>query len=209
MTLRQHAYPHTCFARTSRVILLALGFAVGSLFLLAGNARAQGSLGSGSRRIRRKPRRTMIRVRPRWRLAAARILRTIAAPPHNAIATSSNLDAPVASLPADQIIRILQQNEILLMDVKSQVADRLQQQGTQIEATDITDEMLYNQIATNASVRANVTTYLRARGYVPQGGLQSAGAGPAQNDSQFGLPSSDGQSTSPSGMSAGGDHGVL
>ena len=203
MTLRQHAYLHTCFARTSRVILLALASAVGSLFLLAGNARAQGALGSSSTQDTSQ---TPTNDDP----SAATLAfggSSDSADDRSALTTSSNLDAPVASLPADQIIRILQQNENLLMDVKSQVADRLQQQGTQIEATDITDEMLYNQIATNASVRANVTTYLRARGYVPQGGLQSAGAGPAQNDSQFGLPSSDGQSTSPSGMSTGGDTG--
>lgn len=203
MTLRQHAYPHTCFARTSRVILLALASAVGSLFLLAGNARAQGVLGSGSTQATSQ---TPTNDDPS---AAALALggSSDSADDRSAVTTSSNLDAPVASLPADQIIRILQQNQNLLMDVKSQVADRLQQQGTQMEATDISDEMLYNQIATNASVRANITTYLRARGYVPQGGLQSGGAGLAQNDSQLGIPSSDGLSTSPSGMSTGGDTG--
>jgi len=203
MTLRQHAYPHTCFARTSRVILLALASAVGSLFLLAGNARAQGVLGSGSTQ---ETSQASTNDNPN-----AATLAFGGSPDssddRSAVTTSSNLDAPVASLPADQIIRILQQNQNLLMDVKSQVADRLQQQGTQMEATDITDEILYNQIATNASVRANITTYLRARGYVPQGGLQSAGAGPSQNDSQIGLPSSDGLSASPSGMSTGGDTG--
>ncbi|MEI9979825.1 MAG: SLBB domain-containing protein [Edaphobacter sp.] len=96
--------------------------------------------------------------------------------------TLSNLDAPVAPLPAGQIIQILQQNPDLLMEVKSQVADYLQQQGTQVNESDITDEMLYNQIQTSASVRANITVFLQSRGYVPQGGLQSMSPGIRQDD---------------------------
>jgi protein involved in polysaccharide export with SLBB domain len=97
-------------------------------------------------------------------------------------ATLSNLDAPVAPLPADQIIQILQQNPDLLMEVKSQVADNLQQQGTQVNESDITDEVVYNQIQTNASVRAKITIFLQSRGYVPQGGLQSMSPGLRQDD---------------------------
>jgi len=185
------------------VILLALASAVGSLFFLAGNARAQGVPGSGSTQDT-----TQIPTNDDPSAATQAFgSRSGSADERNAVTTSNNLNAPVASLLTDQIIRILQQDENLLMEVKSQVADRLQQQGTQVEATDISDEMLYNQIATNASVRANITTYLRARGYVPQGGLESSGAGLAQNNSQFGSTSSDGLSTSPSGMSTGGDTG--
>ena len=81
-----------------------------------------------------------------------------------------------ASLSADQIIQILQQSPDLVVEVKSQVADRLQQQGSQVEASDITDQMLYNQISTNADLRSNVSMFLRARGYVAQGDLQSEGS---------------------------------
>lgn len=84
--------------------------------------------------------------------------------------TFSNLNGPGAQLPADQIIQILQQNPDLLEEVKSQAADRLQQQGTQIQATDISDEMLYNQIATNSAVRGSTSAFLQAHGYAPQGG---------------------------------------
>lgn len=80
------------------------------------------------------------------------------------------------SLSADQIIQILQQSPDLVVEVKSQVADRLQQQGSQVEASDITDQMLYNQISTNADLRTNVSMFLRARGYVAQGDLQSEGS---------------------------------
>lgn len=90
-------------------------------------------------------------------------------------AASSNLDAPGAALPADKIIAILQQNPDLLMEVKSQVADQLQQQGAQIEASNISDDQLYNQISTNASVRSQITVFLQAKGAIPAGSLQSVG----------------------------------
>ena len=85
--------------------------------------------------------------------------------------SADNLAVP-ASLSADQIIQILQQNPDLVVELKSQVADRLQQQGTPIDANDISDQMLYNQIATNSDLRANITMFLRARGYVSQDDLQ-------------------------------------
>jgi protein involved in polysaccharide export with SLBB domain len=96
--------------------------------------------------------------------------------------SADNLAVP-ASLSSDQIIRILQQNPDLVVELKSQVADRLQQQGTPIDANDISDEMFYNQIATNSDLRTSITMFLRARGYVSQDDLQSLGstssAGPA------------------------------
>jgi len=89
---------------------------------------------------------------------------------------SSSGVGPPLTLSSDQIIRILQQNPDLVVELKSQVADRLQQQGTQIDANDITDQMLYNQIATNADLRTNITTFLRARGYVSSNDLPTTGA---------------------------------
>ena len=93
----------------------------------------------------------------------------------SALASPSTLAGPVA-LSSDQIIHILQQNPDLVVELKSQVADRLQQQGTQIDANDISDQMLYSEIETNANLRANVTTFLRARGYVSQDDLQAMGS---------------------------------
>lgn len=83
----------------------------------------------------------------------------------NSSTKSSDLGAPVA-LSSEQIINILEQNPDLVVELKSQLADRLQQQGTPIDASDISDEMLYQQISTNADLRAAITTTLRARGYV-------------------------------------------
>jgi protein involved in polysaccharide export with SLBB domain len=77
--------------------------------------------------------------------------------------------------------------------VKTQIADYLQQQGTQVNASDITDEMVYNQIQTSPTVRANITIFLQSQGYVPQGGLRTAGPGIRQDNSsvmQPGLPES-------------------
>lgn len=90
--------------------------------------------------------------------------------------TFSSLNSSATPLPADQIIQILQQNPDLLVEVKSQAADRLQLQGTQVQAADISDEMLYNQIATNPAVRAATSTFLEAHGYAPQGGATQADA---------------------------------
>lgn len=90
--------------------------------------------------------------------------------------TSSGIAGPAVSLSSDQIIRILEQSPDLVVELKSQVADRLQQQGTEIDANNITDQMLYDQIATNADLRANITTFLRARGYVSPSDFASMGA---------------------------------
>ena len=84
---------------------------------------------------------------------------------------------PSFSLSSNQIIDILQQNPDLVLELKSQVADRMQEQGMQIDANDISDEMLYDQIAGNAGLRANITSFLRARGYVSDDDLQTAASG--------------------------------
>lgn len=59
----------------------------------------------------------------------------------------------------------------------SDVRRRLRQQGVQIDPNDISDQMLYSQIATNPDLRASITSVLRARGYVSDFDLQSAGSG--------------------------------
>jgi protein involved in polysaccharide export with SLBB domain len=94
----------------------------------------------------------------------------------NSSSNAGNL-TPSFSLSSSQIIDILQQNPDLVLELKSQVADRMQEQGTQIDANDISDEMLYDQIAGNAGLRANITSFLRARGYVSDDDLQTAASG--------------------------------
>jgi protein involved in polysaccharide export with SLBB domain len=83
--------------------------------------------------------------------------------------TTSSSTSPFnqrSSLTASQIITILQQRPELVVELKSLVADQLQQQGIQTQADSISDEMLLSQISTNAQLRASITVWLRARGYV-------------------------------------------
>lgn len=90
------------------------------------------------------------------------------------MAGASSLTVP-AVLSSDQIVRILQQNPDLVEELKSQAADRMQTQGMQVNANDISDQMLYQQIASSASLRASITSFLRAGGYVSDEELQMAG----------------------------------
>jgi len=82
--------------------------------------------------------------------------------------------AQQTALPSDQIASILEQNPDLLNELKLQLADRLGQQGMQVDPSEISDQMLYNQIATNASLRVSITTILQARGLVSDEDLASA-----------------------------------
>ena len=59
-----------------------------------------------------------------------------------------------------------------MVELKSVLADALEQQGVSIQADAITDEMLYSQINTNSQVRADITSFLRARGYISEADLQ-------------------------------------
>jgi protein involved in polysaccharide export with SLBB domain len=84
-----------------------------------------------------------------------------------------------APLSASQILAVLQQQPDALVELKSLMSDLAQQQGTPLQPDAITDQMLYSKIASSPELRANVTTFLRARGYVTDAGLGSA---PASDD---------------------------
>lgn len=90
--------------------------------------------------------------------------------------STGDLTAPV-TLTSEQIIAILQQSPDLVVEVKSMVAARLQDQNEQIDPNGISDEMLYSQIAVNANLRAAITSFLRARGYITDNDLQSIASG--------------------------------
>jgi protein involved in polysaccharide export with SLBB domain len=95
------------------------------------------------------------------------------------------------SLTATQIISILQQKPELVPELKQLVADQLQQQGTTIQADSITDEMLFSQIQTNPALRANITMWLRVRGYVSADDMDRLLArAPYEDDNQKSLPAS-------------------
>ncbi len=129
----------------------------------------------------------------------------------NSSTNTGNL-TPSFSLSSGQIIDILQQNPDLVLELKSQVADRMQEQGMQIDANDISDEMLYDQIAGNAGLRANITSYLRARGYVSDDDLQTAasgvGAGGETGGAQRSLAQAGSINTSRSPLESGQNPGL-
>jgi protein involved in polysaccharide export with SLBB domain len=77
----------------------------------------------------------------------------------------SNTDAP-GSLSASQLSNVLQQHPEAIVELKSMLAAEAQRQGSQIQADDITDEVLYQQIASSAELRQHATTFLQARGYI-------------------------------------------
>ena len=75
------------------------------------------------------------------------------------------------SLSAAQISAVLQRKPEVVIELKSFVADQAQQKGISLQADSITDEMLYTQIAASADLRASITLWLLARGYVSQSDL--------------------------------------
>jgi|GEM_PF-333892 len=66
---------------------------------------------------------------------------------------------------AKEIITFLQNAPDALIEVKQLLSDFAGQQGQPISPDSITDEQLYNRIATNAEFRRNVGTFLQARGF--------------------------------------------
>jgi protein involved in polysaccharide export with SLBB domain len=77
-------------------------------------------------------------------------------------------------LSAAQILTILQERPEIVVELKSYLANMLQQQGTAIQPDSITDEVLYNQISSSPQVRASITAFLRSRGFVSDEDLQRA-----------------------------------
>ncbi len=92
-------------------------------------------------------------------------------------AGSRSLAQQGGALSSVQIINVLQQDPDLLQELKTQLADRLQQQGLQVDPNDISDQTLFNQISSNARLRAGVTSVLRARGIVSSDEFQSLDSG--------------------------------
>ncbi len=93
-------------------------------------------------------------------------------------------------LSASQIFSILHSQPDALMELKSLMADMAQQQGAPISADSISDEMLFAKIGSSPDLRANITTFLQARGYVSDSDLQSyASASDGANRSAIPLPS--------------------
>jgi protein involved in polysaccharide export with SLBB domain len=92
-------------------------------------------------------------------------------------------------LSSDQIINMLQQSPDLVVEVKSMIADRMQEQGGQTDGNDISDEALFSQVAASAPLRAAITSFLRARGYINNSDLQVVASGAGGQAAAVALPS--------------------
>jgi protein involved in polysaccharide export with SLBB domain len=95
--------------------------------------------------------------------------------------------SPMVFLSTDQIMAVLQEQPDALVELKSLVADLATQQGTPLQPDSVSDEMLYSKIASSPQLRANVTTFLHARGYISDADLQNYAVSNFEGD---GLPSS-------------------
>ena len=69
------------------------------------------------------------------------------------------------ALTSEQIIRIFEQNPSLAEEFKTRLADQLQSEGAEIDPSDISDQMLYGQIASNSQVRESAAAFLQLQGY--------------------------------------------
>ncbi len=90
------------------------------------------------------------------------------------------------ALPADQIIGLLQAKPELLLELKKVAADRLQAQGVAVQEDSITDDMLFSRISSDANLRAGLTVWLRAHGYVSDSDIQQAKGGLMNSDEDTG-----------------------
>jgi protein involved in polysaccharide export with SLBB domain len=92
--------------------------------------------------------------------------------------------ANTTTLSAEAIINFLQENPDVAVELKSLAAERMQQQGSQLDANDISDEALDEQIQNNPGLRSSISTFFRARGYQVQDDQ------PGATDSSNGLTTS-------------------
>ena len=88
-------------------------------------------------------------------------------------ATADRNDSSLV-LSASQILSIMQQNPEVVIELKSLLADASQQKGVPLQPDAVTDEMLYSQIASDRDLRASITAFLRARGYISATEMQQA-----------------------------------
>lgn len=102
-------------------------------------------------------------------------------------AASSENDSTSAesSMPAEQLIRVLRNNPDVMVEVKSVVADAARVQGVSVQPDALTDQQVYSQLETSAALRANVTEFLRARGYISETEIEDARWGHQSNGAEL------------------------
>ena len=77
-------------------------------------------------------------------------------------------------LSANQIIAMLHRTPEVAVDLKHVMADFFLKHGVAVQENSITDEMLFNNIATNAELRQTISVWLRARGYATDADFESS-----------------------------------
>jgi protein involved in polysaccharide export with SLBB domain len=124
------------------------------------------------------------------RLDAASMSSGTALTSQEGLDNAPGLVAPSMTLPAEQILRILESQPSLTVELKSAVADRLTASGVPTDANNLTDEQFYAQITNNQALRTEVTAYLRARGYISSEDLAAAAGSndPASRQERISTP---------------------
>jgi len=85
------------------------------------------------------------------------------------------------ALPADRLIEILSQKPELLEAVKTELVQRLQDQGQAVSEAEITDDVLFSRIQEDASLRVLLTQQLKAEGYLTEDDLASLEGPPLES----------------------------
>ncbi len=78
---------------------------------------------------------------------------------------------------SEQIADLLEQNPDLVAALKQQLAEQMEQRGVEVDAGDISDQMLYGEISTDATLRASLLTVLRARALAGEADGELTGSG--------------------------------
>jgi len=98
-----------------------------------------------------------------------------------------------SSLSTEQILGLMQQQPDILIELKSFIASLADQQGRPNASDAISDESLYAKIASSPTLRANITTFLRARGYTTDVEQQPYLSSAEESDTPLQIQSNDTQ----------------
>lgn len=101
-------------------------------------------------------------------------------------------------LNASRIIAIAQENPEVITELKSLLADALQAKGSAIQTEAIPDEQLFSQIAESRELRASITYFLQARGYITDEELENVANTDAAEGKQSDIRAGGGSTAPPS-----------
>jgi protein involved in polysaccharide export with SLBB domain len=89
---------------------------------------------------------------------------------------------PAVSLSTDGILAFLEAQPDTIVELKQLMADLPERQGTHVQPESITDELFYGKIGSSRQLRANITTFLLARGYIAEDDLRGDAARHHEDD---------------------------